>query len=529
MEKYKSMKRMLLALSGLLFTFCLAAQVPAEIPAEYSQDYRRIAQGIGNNPDSIYLAPIEQVPIQPSIASAQTGNYAERFFGLDEAAKQWVRDNIKRTVYVLIFDTAGLLAHESLSPFTAPELNGVYTGEPPFDGHGHGTHVASCVAGLHPAGLPLGPASVLGSDIRLAAVKVLSNSGSGSISNIERGILEKIEEVKPIIARGDAVIFNFSLGGGGTNAKLNAALKKAEDAGIYVVAASGNSGSEGVSTPANAPSAHAVAAVDAAGKRASFSTFGKEVYIAAPGVRVFGAWPKAAAGYAELNGTSMATPSHAAMAAIALATSRATAAQVSHFFADRSKDIAPAGWDKYTGYGNAIMQAIIEGGIEGYPKEGNGNPGGDEPGEGPGDGPEEPGDESPHGVRTFHIAALGAFPVRWAPVGEGWRTDSVMLDVKWEAEGWSDEVVEDALSRTERFFKNRGFGLEVDNDRERMAFWVRHFFEMIVTRESGAKIAVEVYYKEAGQWVRMDAKRKKVFSNIKRAFSTDIQAVRIVE
>lgn len=518
------MTRMLLALAGLIYMLPVAAQMPDELPAEYSQQYNRIAERVGTSPDTIYLAPIEQVPVQPSVASAQTGNYAERFFGLDEAAKQWVRDNIKRTVYVLIFDTAGQASHEAIAPFAEPALNGVYTGEPPADGHGHGTHVASCVAGMHPAGLPLGPASVLGSDLRIGMVKVLSNGGSGSIANIEKGILDKIEQVKPILSRGDAVIFNFSLGGGGSNAKLDAALKKAEEAGIYVVAATGNTGAEGVSTPANAPSAHAVAAVDASGKRASFSTFGKEVYIAAPGVRVYGAWPKGGTGYAELNGTSMATPSHAAMAAIALATSRATAAQVSHFFAAKSKDISPAGWDKYTGFGAAIMQAIIEGGIEGYPKEGNGNPGEDE-GEEPGDGPDEPVDSSPHGKRSYVIENLGPFPVKWAPVGQGWRTDSVKINLQWEAEGWSSEVVKDASQRTAAFFRNRGFGLEVDSDTERMAFWARHFFEMIVTRESGAKLKAEVVYKEGSVWTKLDAPRRKTFSSIKRAFSADVQAV----
>ena len=518
------MNRILIALLGLFFILPGFSQIPDEIPEDYSRQYRRIAKNVGNHPDSVYLAPIEQVPIAPSVASLSTGNYAERFFGLDEAAKQWVRSNIKRRVWVLIFDTAGQLSHEAVAPFSDPSLNGVYTGEPPFDGHGHGTHVASCVAGIHPTGVPMGPATVLGDNLKIGVVKVLSNGGSGSIANIEKATKDKTAQMRPYIARGDAVIFNYSLGGGGSSPSLTAAMKAAEEAGIYVVAAAGNTGSSPVQLPANIKHVHATAAVDAQGKRASFSTFGDDVYISAPGVRVFGAWPKNSTGYAELNGTSMASPSHVAIAAIAFATSRANASQVSHFFAAKAKDLPPTGWDKYTGFGHGIMQAIIEGGIESYPETGNGNPGDDET-DNP-DNPDEPDQgDSPHGRRDFVLNGLGPYSVLWGTPSTGWKRDSIKVNLIWKSKKWQDAAVSNAVEATDGFFRNRGFGLTDRDDKAEMSFWVRHFYEMLADRNYDAIGLAEIWYKEGDKWVRLDRARKTNRAKLKRLFNPEIQAL----
>ena len=521
------MNRIFLALIACLFVLPAYNQVPDEIPQDYSRQYRRVAKQVGSHPDSVYLAPIEQVPIAPSITSQSTGNYAERFFGLDESAKQWVKDNIKRRVWVLIFDTAGQLSHVAVNPFSDPALNGTYTGEPPFDGHGHGTHVASCVAGIHPNGLPMGPASVLGDFLKMGAVKVLSNGGSGSINNITRATKEKTAQMRPYIERGDAVIFNYSLGGGGSSTPLTQAMKEAEAAGIYVIAAAGNTGREPVQLPANIKHVHAIAAVNSQGQRASFSTIGDDVYMAAPGVRVFGAWPKSNSGYAELNGTSMASPSHCAIAAIALATSRANASQVSHFFADKAKDLPPTGWDKYTGFGHGIMQAIIEGGIEDYPRTGNGNPTEDDT-DNP-DNPDEPDaptdEDSPHGRRDFIIESQGPYSVLWGTPTRGWVKDSVKLVVTWKSKKWQSKAVSDAVKATDKFFTNRGFGLSDRDDEAEMAYWVRHFYEMLADRDYDAIALAEVWYKEGTEWVKLDRARKKTTAKIKRLFKPEIKVL----
>jgi subtilisin family serine protease len=194
-------------------------------------------------------------------------------------------------------------------------------GEAVQDGHGHGTHCIGTALGRKcpPAGRPRYGVAY-GADIY--AGKVLSNAGSGS----DMGILSGIEWA---IANKCAVV-SMSLGaptqpGQPFSQVYERVALRAQAAGTLIVAAAGNDSSRPgttrpVSHPANCPSILAVAAVDRAIAIATFSNRGinpdgGQIDIAAPGVDVFSTWPMPTR-YRRLQGTSMATPHVAGIAAL---------------------------------------------------------------------------------------------------------------------------------------------------------------------------------------------------------------------
>ena len=177
------------------------------------------------------------------------------------------------------------------------------------DDHGHGTHVAGTIAqttdnGMGTAGLAF--------CATLMPIKVLSKQGFGSLAGIANGIR--------FAADHGANVINMSLGGPFGSRILGAAVKYAEDKGVLVVAAAGNSG-KSVGYPAAYPGVLAVSATDDKDQIAWFSSRGPEVGLAAPGVSVTqqtvcGGGRDKCEVFGTFNGTSMASPHVAGIAAM---------------------------------------------------------------------------------------------------------------------------------------------------------------------------------------------------------------------
>jgi subtilisin family serine protease len=115
-----------------------------------------------------------------------------------------------------------------------------------------------------------------------------------------------------------ADVANYSFGGAAPNENGQRAVEYAHEAGVLQVASAGNSGDEGpdsVGFPAAYPEVVAVAATDEDRNQASFSSYGPEVDITAPGVGILSTFPGGT--YADnFSGTSFSGPAVAGLGAL---------------------------------------------------------------------------------------------------------------------------------------------------------------------------------------------------------------------
>jgi len=189
-------------------------------------------------------------------------------------------------------------------------INSVTGSGDPNDDVGHGTHVAGTI-GAAPNN-SFGHVGVSWNS-RLMAIKCGDLTGPFT-SAIIQGIDFSI-------SRGVKVI-NASFGGYSFNPAEFDAFLRARNAGILVVAAAGNDSNNNdllPSFPASFPLDNiiTVAALDRRDNLAVFSNFGRtNVHIGAPGVEIFSTYNISDTSYVELQGTSMAAPHVAGVAAL---------------------------------------------------------------------------------------------------------------------------------------------------------------------------------------------------------------------
>ncbi|MFA5831439.1 MAG: S8 family peptidase [Candidatus Paceibacterota bacterium] len=225
-------------------------------------------------------------------------------WGIDriDAEKTWDAISGPR-IKIGIIDTGIDLTHPDLKANIKGGVNTISPFKSYADDNGHGTHVAGIIGALH------NTVGVAGVDpmADLYSIKVLNRSGSGYFSDIIEGLQYAIAN--------DLDVVNMSLGASTGNDSFAEAIKAAHDAGIVIVAAAGNEAGA-VSYPAAYPEVIAVSATDENNAFASFSNYGPEIDISAPGVRIYSAYKGGV--YKILSGTSMASPHVAGVAALVL-------------------------------------------------------------------------------------------------------------------------------------------------------------------------------------------------------------------
>ncbi|MEU4472348.1 S8 family serine peptidase [Micromonospora sp. NPDC023888] len=235
----------------------------------------------------------------------------------------WAAGRDGTGVKVAVLDTGVDATHPDLAGRIAEARDFSASGSA-RDGHGHGTHVASTIAGSGAASTGLRKGVAPGAQLLIG--KVLDDGGSGYDSSIIAGM--------EWAAHSGAKVVSMSLGGSPTDGTdpMSQAVNDltAETGALFVIAAGNEGAARTVGAPGAAAAALTVGAVDRDDNLAEFSSRGPRVgdnglkpEITAPGVGIVAA---RAAGttmgtpvgdaYTTASGTSMATPHVAGAAAI---------------------------------------------------------------------------------------------------------------------------------------------------------------------------------------------------------------------
>ncbi|MEY5034698.1 MAG: hypothetical protein RL447_1076, partial [Bacteroidota bacterium] len=208
------------------------------------------------------------------------------------------------TVDAYIFDTGILLNHNEFTGRVRTGFDAITSGGNANDGNGHGSHVAGTVGGTLYG---------IAKRVSLVAVKVLGDSGSGTLSGVVAGVdwAAGDHTTKPAVG-------NMSLGSGFSQT-VNDAVKRAVADGIVMVVAAGNNNANAANySPASTLEAITVGATTSTDARASYSNFGSVLDIFAPGSSITSAWYTSSTATSTISGTSMASPHVAGVAALYL-------------------------------------------------------------------------------------------------------------------------------------------------------------------------------------------------------------------
>jgi subtilisin family serine protease len=317
-------------------------------------------------PDSM-VASLEDAPgfgqVSPADGEIKTLDVAMDVVESESYADVWgiqkmgaqdihAEGNFGKGESIVIFDSGGKSDHEDI--IVAGGQDFVTPGTPPEDDNGHGTHVHGTIAAQ------LNGKGVVGMapHAKVYHAKILGNTGAGSWATIAGALQFAIDLAK---STGKKVVTNHSYGGTTNPGQaVEAAYQSAADNGVILVCSAGNSG-QGVNTvgyPAQFSSCIAIAATDINDNRASFSSTGPAVEVAAPGVNVQSTCFEATNRYCAKSGTSMSAPHVTGAIALALAAGVEDPRAAISVSTDRDTR------DELFGYGILDARKLVKGGAD---------------------------------------------------------------------------------------------------------------------------------------------------------------------
>jgi thermitase len=206
-------------------------------------------------------------------------------------------------VTVAVIDSGICASHPDLAGRIEAGWDFIESDDTPQDDFGHGCSVSGVIAANMNDGIGI---AGVAPNAQIMPLRVLNASGVGSYSDVSAAIV--------YAADNGAQVINLSLGGSSPSTTLENAVNYAIEKGVIVVAAAGNNGTEGALYPAAYPDVIAVGSVDPDLEHSSFSNYGSQIDIWAPGRDILTS--KKDGSYGLVSGTSFAAPYVAGVAVI---------------------------------------------------------------------------------------------------------------------------------------------------------------------------------------------------------------------
>lgn len=260
-------------------------------------------------PDTLPESPIvirAEINETATVAQVNTPNdprYAEQW-GLPIIGLPQAWENISNeTVTIAVIDSGICAGHPDLAGRISAGYDFVDDDNDPTDTFGHGCGVAGVIAANSNNGVGI---AGVAPNVTIMPLRVLDSSGIGNYANISAAIIYATDN--------GADIINLSLAGTTFSQIMADAVNYAVERGVTVVASAGNQASDGIFYPAAFPSVISVGSVDPDLNQSSFSNFGANVDIYAPGRDIL--TTSINGDYEFMSGTSFAAPMVAGLLAI---------------------------------------------------------------------------------------------------------------------------------------------------------------------------------------------------------------------
>lgn len=285
-----------------------AGKVNSEFKVLKVKDVEAAVQELENNPNVEYAEPnyILSATFTPNDTHYASTQYGLRTTQTDLA---WDVTQGSSGQEIAVLDTGVDYNHPDLDSKIIKGFDFVDDDNDPMDLHGHGTHVSGIAAAETNNGTGIAGTAP---NTKVLAVRVLDAAGNGSLDDIANGIRYAADQ--------GAEVINMSLGCNCHTVALEDAVNYAYNKGVVLIAAAGNDGVSATFEPASYTNVIAVGAVNSSDRKASFSNWGTWVDVVAPGVQIASTYLNNQ--YVYMDGTSMASPYVAGLAALLKAQGR---------------------------------------------------------------------------------------------------------------------------------------------------------------------------------------------------------------
>ena len=307
--------------------------------------------------------------------------YAQWHYPAINLPGAWDNANGSAGVVVAVLDT-GIRSHPDLDGITVQGRDIFDNDNDPTDPgcstdpslFSHGMHVTGTIDALTNNGIGVAGVNWGGvAGTKIMPIRVLGEisgvgCGMGSLSDAADGIIYAVDH--------GAKVINMSIGGSAGLTVLENAVNDAFSRGVTLVAAAGNNNGP-VSFPAAYANVIAVAATACDNSKASYSNFGPQIAVAAPGgdfnITCGGdpnsgyvwspSWsPNTGNVYLGWNGTSMAAPHVTGVVALMISRGITGPSNIRNVLQSTATDLGAPGRDDVFGYGLVNAAAAVGGG-----------------------------------------------------------------------------------------------------------------------------------------------------------------------